>query len=114
MNGRTPPHVKIRPVAGWQSLDLAQVWQFRDLLLAFAGRDLKLRYRQTALGAAWVVVQPLIAAGIFSFVFGKIAKLDADGVPVSIFLRRPAGVECLQRHSRQGRGKPCAECRPDL
>jgi lipopolysaccharide transport system permease protein len=61
-----------------QALDVAQVWQFRDLLLAFAARDLKLRYRQTALGIAWVVLQPLVAAGIFSFVFGKIAKLDVS------------------------------------
>jgi lipopolysaccharide transport system permease protein len=76
VNGRALPMTRIRPVSGLQAGDLAQVWQFRDLLLAFAARDLKLRYRQTALGIAWVVLQPLIAAGIFSFVFGKIAKLD--------------------------------------
>lgn len=76
MNTRALPHVKIRPPSRWQPLDLAQVWKFRDLLLTFAVRDIKLRYRQTALGIAWVVIQPLLAAGIFSFVFGKIAKLD--------------------------------------
>lgn len=85
MNGHTQPHIKIRPVSGWQALNLAQLWQFRDLLLAFAARDIKLRYRQTALGVAWVVLQPLVAAGIFSFVFGKVAKLDANGMPYFLF-----------------------------
>ncbi|MGB8353005.1 MAG: ABC transporter permease [Chthoniobacteraceae bacterium] len=72
------PHIKLRPASGWQALNLAQIWQFRDLAFAFAGRDIKLRYRQTFLGIAWVVFQPLMAAGIFSFVFGRIAKLDTS------------------------------------
>ena len=70
------PCIRIRPPARWQALDLAQLWQFRDLLLTFAVRDIKLRYRQTVLGILWVVLQPLMAAGILSFVFGNIAKLD--------------------------------------
>lgn len=78
VNGQTLPHIKLRPASGWQALNLAQVWQFRDLALAFAGRDIKLRYRQTFLGIAWVIFQPLMAAGIFSFVFGRIAKLDTN------------------------------------
>lgn len=77
---RILPHTKIRPGSGWQALNLRQVWQFRDLALAFAARDIKLRYRQTALGIAWVVLQPLIAAGIFSFIFGKVAQLDTSFV----------------------------------
>lgn len=84
MSGQSYPITKIRPVSGWQALDIAQVWRFRDLMLAFASRDIKLRYRQTALGAIWVIVQPLIAAGIFSLVFGKIAKIDSGGVPYFI------------------------------
>jgi len=72
----------IRARSGWRALDLAQVWQYRDLLLTLAGRDIKLRYRQTALGAIWVVLQPLVGAGIFSFVFGKIAKVQTGDVPL--------------------------------
>ena len=79
------PHLTIRPSSGWQPLNLAELWQFRDLLLTLAGRDVKLRYRQTALGALWVVLQPLLAAGIFSFVFGRVAKLPSDGVPYFVF-----------------------------
>jgi len=66
-------------------LDLRELWQFRDLLFALAGRDVKLRYKQTALGVIWVVLQPLMAAGIFTFVFGKVAKLSSDGQPYFIF-----------------------------
>ena len=55
------------------------------MLFSLAGRDVKLRYKQTALGVAWVVLQPLMAAGIFSFVFGKVAKLSSEGVPYFLF-----------------------------
>ncbi len=79
------PFVTIRPTAGWQALNLFQVWQYRDLLISLASRDVKLRYKQTALGIVWVVLQPLIAAGIFSFVFGKVANMSSDGVPYFIF-----------------------------
>jgi lipopolysaccharide transport system permease protein len=75
----------IRPTSGWAALNLAEVWQFRELLLSLAGRDVKLRYKQTALGITWVVLQPLLAAAIFSFVFGKVAKLDSGGVPYFLF-----------------------------
>lgn len=61
------------------------LWEHRDLLLVLAGRDLKLRYRQTALGVTWVVLQPLLAAGILSFVFGRVAQLPTEGVPYFVF-----------------------------
>jgi lipopolysaccharide transport system permease protein len=61
------------------------VWHYRDLLMALARRDVKLRYKQTALGVMWVVLQPLLAAGIFSFVFGVVAKLPTDGRPYLLF-----------------------------
>jgi lipopolysaccharide transport system permease protein len=57
----------------------AEIWHFRDLLLTLAVRDLKVRYKQTALGAAWILLQPLLGAGILTFVFAKIAHLDAPG-----------------------------------
>jgi lipopolysaccharide transport system permease protein len=79
------PFIKIRPSTGWAALNLREIWKFRDLLLSLASRDLKLRYKQTALGVIWVVVQPLMAAGIFSFVFGKVAQLPSDGVPYLLF-----------------------------
>jgi lipopolysaccharide transport system permease protein len=65
--------------------ELAETWQARDLLFTFADRDLRLRYRQTALGVVWVVLQPLIAAGIFTFVFGTVAHLSSDGKPYLVF-----------------------------
>src|SRR5205807_7918402 len=79
------PYLIIRPPAGWAALDLRELWQFRDLLLTLAGRDVKLRYRQTLLGVAWVVLQPLLAAGILSFVFGFLGKMSTDGFPAFIF-----------------------------
>ena len=79
------PHLRIRPTNGWSALALRETWQFRDLLFSLAGRDLKLRYKQTALGVIWVVLQPLMAAGVFSFVFGKVAKLPSDGKPYFLF-----------------------------
>ncbi len=75
----------IRPASGWAALDLREVWHFRDLLFTLAGRDLKLRYKQTALGAIWVVIQPLAAAGISTLVFGQIAKMPSDGLPYFLF-----------------------------
>ncbi len=79
------PLLVIEPTRGWAALNLREIWQFRDLLLTLAGRDVKLRYRQTALGAIWVVLQPLLAAGIFTFVFSKVAKMPSDGVPYFLF-----------------------------
>jgi len=78
VEGARKPYLSIRPTRGWAALDLPGVWKFRDLLLALAGRDVKLRYKQTALGIAWVVLQPLMASGIFTFVFGFIAKMHSD------------------------------------
>ena len=79
------PFTKIRPHSGWAALNLPEAWKFRDLLFALAARDLKLRYKQTALGVVWVIAQPLMAAAIFSFVFGKVARLSSDGVPYLLF-----------------------------
>ncbi len=77
--------VRIRPPRAWESLDFSALWRFRDLLLALAVRDIKLRYRQTFLGVLWVVLQPLLGAGIFAFVFGRVARLDSGGEPYVLF-----------------------------
>lgn len=79
------PYLSIRPTSGWAAINLRELWQFRDLLFSLAGRDLKLRYKQTALGISWVVLQPLMAAGVFSFVFGRVAQLPSDGLPYFLF-----------------------------
>lgn len=71
----------IKPRKGLSPIDFKALWEFRDLLFAFAGRDIRLRYRQTALGVGWVVLQPLLGAGIFSIVFGLIAKMPNNGTP---------------------------------
>ena len=63
----------------------SQLWEAREVLLRFGSRDVKLRYRQTALGVIWVVVQPLLAAGVFTLVFGRVAKLPTGGVPYFLF-----------------------------
>ena len=79
------PVIVLRPSRGWRAIDFRELWVFRDLLSSLAIRDVKLRYRQTALGAVWVVLQPLLAAGIFSFVFGTVAGLPTGGVPYVVF-----------------------------
>ena len=82
------PHLTIKPSSGWAALNLAELFQFRDLLVTLAARDVKLRYRQTALGVIWVLLQPLISAGILSFVFGKVANLadPSDKTPYFIIV----------------------------
>jgi lipopolysaccharide transport system permease protein len=79
------PYLTIRPTSGWAAINFRELWQFRDLLMSLASRDLKLRYKQTVLGIIWVVLQPLLAAGIFSFVFGKLASFPSHGVPYFLF-----------------------------
>src|SRR3954454_15471448 len=72
------PYLTIRPKSGWIGVNLGEMWRFRDLLWSLTERDIKLRYKQTALGVAWVVLQPLVAAAILAFVFGRVAKLEVD------------------------------------
>lgn len=77
--------LRLAPGARNIGRELAETWMARDILYTFADRDLRLRYRQTLLGVAWVVLQPLIAAGIFTFVFGTVAHLSSDGKPYLVF-----------------------------
>src|SRR5215813_11302026 len=74
-------HVRIRPSRGWRALDLRELWHYRELLWFLVLRDIKLRYKQTALGVAWVVLQPLLTMVIFTVFFGKLAKMPSDGLP---------------------------------
>lgn len=80
------PTVVIEPTRGWSALNLKELWTYRDLLMILAGRDVKLRYKQTGLGVTWVVLQPLVAALIFSVMFGRFAKLPSNGQPYLLFV----------------------------
>src|SRR4051812_16341124 len=75
------PLLTIQPASGWRAVRIEELWRFRDLLMTLAGRDVRLRYRQTALGGMWVILQPLLGAAIFAFVFGVVAKLPSSGMP---------------------------------
>ena len=80
------PLRRIRSDTKRTPLDWAELWRYRDLWLTLALRDVKLRYRQTALGVAWVVLLPLIASGVFTLVFGVVAHLPSDGTPYFLFV----------------------------
>lgn len=82
---RPVPHLTIKPRSRWVLVNVRELWEFRDLLRSFGARDITLRYRQTALGVTWAVLQPLIASAIFAFVFGRVAKLPSHGVPYLVF-----------------------------
>ena len=75
----------IAPSSGWVSLQLGEVWKYRELLYFLVWRDVKVRYKQTALGVAWAVIQPLLTMLVFSLFFGRLAKVPSDGIPYPIF-----------------------------
>jgi len=79
------PLITIEPQRGWVSLELLDLWRYRELLLLLTWRDIKVRYAQTALGATWAILQPLLTMVIFSVIFGQLAKLPSDGIPYPIF-----------------------------
>lgn len=79
------PSVLIQPESGWVTLKFRELWQYRELLFFLVKRDVQVRYRQTALGIGWAVLQPLLTMAIFSVVFGRLAKLPSDGLPYPIF-----------------------------
>jgi lipopolysaccharide transport system permease protein len=79
------PTIVIQPTRGWAALQLRAVWQYRELLYFLVWRDLKVRYKQTALGAAWIVLQPVVSMVVFSLLFGGLLKVPSEGVPYPIF-----------------------------
>ncbi len=80
-----PTTTHIKATKGWVGLQLGELWQYRELIYFFIWRDIKVRYKQTVLGAAWAILQPLITMVIFTLFFGKLAKMPSDGVPYPIF-----------------------------
>jgi len=77
--------IVIEPKRGWVGFDLQEVWRYRELLYFLALREIQLRYKQTLLGAAWAILQPLLAMVVFTLIFSKVAKLPSDGVPYAVF-----------------------------
>ncbi len=80
-----PPVLRIAPPRGWFDIDFKELWAARELLYFFVWRDIKVRYKQTAIGAAWAVIQPFMTMVVFSLFFGKLAKMDSHGLPYPIF-----------------------------
>jgi lipopolysaccharide transport system permease protein len=81
----TTPMVVVQPSEGLFHLDLLPVWKYRELLYFLVWRDIKVRYKQTAIGAAWAICQPLLTMMIFAVIFGRFAKIPSDNVPYPIF-----------------------------
>ena len=79
------PELVIRPSRGWVALNLADLWRYRELILFLAWRDISVRYKQTVLGAAWAIIQPLFTMIVFSIFFGSLGKIPSDGVPYPVF-----------------------------
>jgi lipopolysaccharide transport system permease protein len=75
----------VRPRAGWVALNLQELWHYRELLYFLVWRNIKVRYKQTLLGASWALIQPLATMVVFSVFFGKLAKVPSDGVPYPLF-----------------------------
>lgn len=80
-----PPVVRVEPARGWLSLGLRELWEYRDLLYFLTWRDIKVRYKQTILGAAWAIIQPFMTMVVFSLFFGRLAKVPSDDIPYPIF-----------------------------
>jgi lipopolysaccharide transport system permease protein len=79
------PVVRIAPPRGWFELRFRELWEYRELLYFFVWRDVKVRYKQTVIGVAWVILQPLMTMGVFTIFFGRLAKLPSQGLPYPVF-----------------------------
>ncbi len=79
------PTVIVEPTRGWAAINLRELWEYRDLLFFLAWRDVSVRYKQTVLGATWVVLQPLLTMAVFTFIFGRLANVPSEGVPYPVF-----------------------------
>jgi len=78
-------HLRIEPSRGWVSLKLRELWEYRELLYFLTWRDVKVRYKQTVLGASWAIIQPFFTMIVFSLFFGRLASIPSDGIPYPIF-----------------------------
>lgn len=80
-----PPVLIIGPSRGWVRLKLRELWEYRELIYFLVWRDVKVRYKQTVLGALWAIIQPLFSMVVFTVVFGRLAKMPSDGIPYPLF-----------------------------
>src|SRR5581483_5832079 len=76
-----PPVTVLRPETGWQAIGWRELWRYRELLYFLAWRDVKVRYKQTALGAAWAILQPALMMVVFTIFFGHLAKVPTGNLP---------------------------------
>jgi lipopolysaccharide transport system permease protein len=83
--GEPEPAIKIRPPKKWVPVDLHELWEYRELLYSFVSRDVKIRYKQTALGFLWAIIQPLFLMVVFTLFFGSLAKIPSEGIPYPLF-----------------------------
>ena len=102
-------HVHYGPAQGWSQVDLHELWRYKDLIWLFVKRDFNVMYKQTVLGPAWILINPLLSTAMYCVMFGVIAQLSTDGVPQILFIwparrcgafLRPASTRCrvpLQR-----------------
>jgi lipopolysaccharide transport system permease protein len=79
------PSLRIEPPNRWPSINFRELWEYRELLYFLTWRDIKIRYKQTVLGAAWAIIQPVFMMIVFSLFFGKLAKVPSDGIPYPVF-----------------------------
>ncbi len=79
------PIMRIRPSRGWTALNLRELWHYRELVYFLTWRDIQVRYKQTALGVAWIVLQPLLTTLVLTVIFGNLARLPSDGLPYAVF-----------------------------
>jgi lipopolysaccharide transport system permease protein len=104
VGGQSDSHVvRIQARNTWLALDLGELWAYRELLYFFVWRDIKVRYKQTVIGAAWAILQPVLTMIVFSLFFGKLAKIPSQGLrafAMDVFCNGHAG---RNEHSR---GKP--------
>jgi lipopolysaccharide transport system permease protein len=84
-SGMDLPVIRISSSTNWLALRLSELWDYRELLYFFVWRDIKVRYKQTAIGAAWAVLQPLLTVVTFTIIFDKFAKMPSDGLPYPVF-----------------------------
>jgi lipopolysaccharide transport system permease protein len=80
-----PPVIRITPPGDWWTVPVEELWEYRELLYFFVWRDIKIRYKQTLVGAAWAVLQPFLTMLIFSLFFGALAHIPSQGLPYPIF-----------------------------
>jgi lipopolysaccharide transport system permease protein len=94
---RDVPVTVIQPAKSWPRVDYRELWRYRELLLVFIWRDLKVRYKQTVIGVGWAIFQPLFTAVVYSLIFGRFAKFPSEGLPYPIFAF--AGILAMQYFS---------------